>query len=423
MSRKKKDELPPKVRKRGKGYTYRYDVPVIKPDGSKGRKQKDTKSYPTPLEAYQAGIIIEAQLIEGVYVEEKNILFIDWAEKAIELYSSERNLKPATVKGKKAHLKHARIAFSGIKLKDITPLQIQDFFLSLREVHKLKQSAVNGIYATICMIFQLAKRMRMIAIDPTADSIKPVVRQTFNDLETLMIDGELPDYLEKEQVVSLLKVIKQMAAEAKTPKAAFGLRQLYRLVFILTYTGLRIGELCALEDIRINTKKRTLRIIATLYVGEGGLRNYELVPPKNESSIRTVDFSETVAAIIENQRMDVKAFRLLCGAKFQTKRNFLFVSYRDFPGYPLHVSTVEYTLRNALIAAKLSTSITPHSLRHTFTSLSAEAGATLEDIQKQLGHSTDEMTKRVYYHVTETRRKANVDKLDNLMQDLISSIN
>lgn len=333
-------------------------------------------------------------------------------------------MKPGTIEGKYAHLKYARKEFLGVKLKDITPLGIQNFFISLRDEHELKQSAVNAIYSTIRMIFQLAKRMKVIATDPTAEAVKPAVKQTFDDLEVLDADVELPDYLEKEEVIELLKTIKQMASEENNPKIAFGLRQLYRVVFILTYTGLRIGELCALDDNRVDTKKRTLRVIANLYVPKGGIQKYELVTPKNAPSIRTVDFSETVASVIENQRSDLRAFRLLSGPSFYTheKRKFLFISYRNNPGYPLAVSTAEYTLKGALESAKLSPAITPHSLRHTFTSLSAEAGATLEDIQKQLGHATDEMTKRVYYHVTEARRRANVDKLDNLMQDLISTI-
>lgn len=424
MPRRKKEELPPNVRKRGKGYTYRYEVPITKPDGTKGRRQKDTKQYPTPLEAYQAGVIIEAKLLEGLYVDEQNILFIDWAEEAIELYAAEKKLKPGTVEGKYAHLKQAKETFAAVKLKDITPLQVQNFFLSLRDKYNLGQSAINGIYSTVCMVFQLAKRMQIIAIDPTAESVKPAVKQSFNDLEELVASGDLPDYLEKGQLIDLLKTIKTMAAEEKDPKIAFGMRQLYRIVFVLSYTGLRIGELCALEEARVDTNKRTMRIIANLYIPKGGIRKYELVTPKNKPSIRTVDFSETVSAVIESQRTDLKAFRFLCGPKYNQdpKRKFLFVSYKDYPGYPLHPATVEYTLENALKAVGLPTTITPHSLRHTFTSLSAEAGASLEDIQKQLGHATDEMTKRVYYHVTEARRRANVEKLDNLMHDLISTI-
>lgn len=422
MARKKKEELPPKVRKRGKGFTYRYDVRVVNPDGSVGRKQKDTKSYPTALEAYQAGILIEARLIEGIYVDEKNILFIDWAEQAIEIHSTQKRLKPGTVECKFSHLKYAKISFAGVKLKSITTLRLQNFFLSLRDEHNLSQSAIDGIYGTIRMVFRLAKKMKIISVDPAADCVKPLIKPTFGDLETFLAEGELPEYLEKEQVVELLKVIKEMEKHTKSSKQKFGMRQLYRIIFLLTYTGLRIGELCALENSRVDTKNRTLKVIGTLYVGKGGIRKYEILTPKNKPSIRTVDFSETVSKVIESQRLDAKQFKLLCGEKYYSDKSFLFVSYRDYPGYPLHVATVEYTLASALEIAGLPASITPHSLRHTFTSLSAEAGASLEDIQKQLGHASDEMTKRVYYHVTEARRRANVDKLDNLMQDLISTI-
>ncbi|WP_044480489.1 tyrosine-type recombinase/integrase [Paenibacillus antibioticophila] len=425
MARRKKEELPPKVRKRGKGYTYRYDVTVVDEEGVPTRSQRDTKQYPTPMEAYNAGILIEAKLIEGTFVDEENILFIDWAKQAIEIYAAEKNLKPGTVEGKYAHLKQARKAFAGVKLKNITPLQVKNFFLSLRDEHDLGQSAINGIYATIRMIFRLAKRMQIIAKDPSEGSVRPGARQTFNDLEVLEASGAIPEYLEKEQVIELLKAIKQLAAQETRPRIAFGYRQLYRVVFLLTYTGLRIGELCALDDSRVDTKKKTIRVIANLYIPKGGIRKYELVTPKSDASVRTVDFSNAVTSIIESQRHDLKTFKLLCGEKFYShpKRKFLFVSYKSFPGYPLNVAAVEHAFKRAMEAAKLPESITPHSMRHTFTSLNAEAGAPLEDIQKQLGHSSDEVTKRVYYHVTEARRRANVDKLDTLMQDLISTIN
>lgn len=422
MSKKQKPEEYPNVRYRGKGYTYRYSLPIIKPDGKKGRKQKETTPFPTAEEAYKAGLRIEDEIATGRYVDETNMLYIAWAEKAIDIYAVEHKLKKRTIDGKRAHLKHAKVYFAGVKLKDITPYQVRQFFVSLREEHELGQSAINGIFSTICMTFNLAKTLKMIEVDPTDDAVKPSVKQTFTDLEALENDVELPEYLEKEQVIDLLRAVKQKAAEETTPKQAFGARQLYRIIYLLTYTGMRIGEICSLEDRRADTAKKTIRIISTLYVPEGGIRNYELTTPKNDPSIRTVDYSERVAAIIEQQRLDVKAFRLMLGDKCYKERSFLFIGYRDYPGYPLHPATLEYTLKGVLKSAGIPTSITPHSLRHTYTSLNAEAGATLEDIQKQLGHSTDEMTKRVYYHVTESRRRANVDKLDSLMADLMSTL-
>lgn len=49
--------------------------------------------------------------------------------------------------------------------------------------------------------------------------------------------------------------------------------------------------------------------------------------------------------------------------------------------------------------AGLNVELTPHSLRHTYTSLFAEAGVSLEQIMDRLGHSDDRITKNVYLQV------------------------
>jgi integrase len=255
--------------------------------------------------------------------------------------------------------------------------------------------------------------MQIIRNNPTDGAVIPNMRPTFEALES-DADEPLPEYLEKEQLAELIRVAKEYA-DAQTDSAkSFGARQMYRAIIVLANTGLRIGELCALEEPRVDTRRGTIRVISTLYHGQG-IRAYQLESPKNRTSIRTVDISRTVAAVLDAQLRDLKAFRLLTGEAFYRERNFVFVSYKKFPGYPLDPRTFSRDLARLLDLAGLPKSITPHSLRHTFTSLSAEAGASLEDIQKQLGHSSDDMTRRVYLHVTEARRRANTEKLDALL--------
>ena len=48
--------------------------------------------------------------------------------------------------------------------------------------------------------------------------------------------------------------------------------------------------------------------------------------------------------------------------------------------------------------------VTPHALRHTMTSLFAEAGIPLDVISRRLGHESSDITKRIYLHITETRK-------------------
>ena len=53
-----------------------------------------------------------------------------------------------------------------------------------------------------------------------------------------------------------------------------------------------------------------------------------------------------------------------------------------------------------------------HSLRHTYTSLMAEAGVPIETISRQLGHADSSITKQIYMHVTDKVREADNRRLD-----------
>ncbi|WP_367183489.1 tyrosine-type recombinase/integrase [Sporosarcina sp.] len=66
----------------------------------------------------------------------------------------------------------------------------------------------------------------------------------------------------------------------------------------------------------------------------------------------------------------------------------------------------------------LNLKVTPHSLRHTHTSLLAEAGVGLEEIMDRLGHQDDEVTRRVYLHVTTGMKKEASNKFSELMRSI-----
>jgi len=71
-----------------------------------------------------------------------------------------------------------------------------------------------------------------------------------------------------------------------------------------------------------------------------------------------------------------------------------------------------------LKTSKLPEELTPHSLRHTHTSPLAEAGVGLEEIMERLGHSADEITRKVYLHITKTKKKEASQKFSELMRNL-----
>jgi len=91
---------------------------------------------------------------------------------------------------------------------------------------------------------------------------------------------------------------------------------------------------------------------------------------------------------------------------------------RDIPDNPIVIKMVQLRMARLLAIAKLNPDLTPHSLRHTHTSLLAEAGVALEQIMDRLGHSDDQITKNVYLHVTNEMKKEASQKFAQLMRSL-----
>jgi integrase len=87
-------------------------------------------------------------------------------------------------------------------------------------------------------------------------------------------------------------------------------------------------------------------------------------------------------------------------------------------GYPIVIKNVRDRMKKLLRIADFNEELTPHSLRHTHTSLLAEAGVSLEQIMDRLGHSDDQITKNVYLHVTEEMKKEASQKFSELMRSL-----
>ncbi|WP_010651720.1 tyrosine-type recombinase/integrase [Oceanobacillus massiliensis] len=81
------------------------------------------------------------------------------------------------------------------------------------------------------------------------------------------------------------------------------------------------------------------------------------------------------------------------------------------------IKTVQNRMARPLKIAGLNAELTPHSLRHTHTSLLAEAGVSLEQIMDRLGHPDEQITKNVYLHVTEEMKKEASQKF-KLMRSL-----
>ncbi|MDT8900038.1 tyrosine-type recombinase/integrase [Anaeroselena agilis] len=382
--------------KRGKTWSFMIDVGLDK-DGK--RKQKGCGGFRTKKEAEEAAAQLTTELSQGTFVQEKDVTFRDFSKVWLNLYSSQ--VKKSSTRVRQHEVNNLLYYFDNIKIKDITKKQYQDALLDLPK-RGFAENTIAGIHGTARMLFKKAVELDIIKKDPTEYARPPRKVETLEDIEK---EDELPKYLEKEDLATFLR----MAHDA-------GLKDDYAIFTVLAYTGIRGGELCALKWSDINFEDHTIKIAKTYYNPNNNIKLYELQPPKTKSSKRVIIVSQHVIKELEKHQARQNKYKMR-NRDIWHNENFVFCVDKH-PGYPIYLKLIEARMARLLKIAGLNQELTPHSLRHTHTSLLAEAGVGLEEIMERLGHTDDDTTKRVYLHVTKDMKKEAAHKFDELMNSL-----
>ncbi|MHA7580433.1 tyrosine-type recombinase/integrase [Paenibacillus vandeheii] len=391
MARKKKVNI--RETKSGK-FTYRYDV---KDPITGKRVQKETPSFDSYNEALNESIRIDAELMYGMYIDKSKISFSFWANEWFEEYSKS-GVGNSTIASRKSIIKLANESFGSMYIQEFTAFYLQDIFDDLKE-NEYARSTLISLHVVLKMIFERALKHDLVRKNVVLHVKVPKYKKTVEEVE---VDNEIPRYLEKDELIHFLKTSLTASSE-----------QAFRIFFVLAYTGVRIGELCALKLSDFSEFGKTISITKTLYIPKS-LEHYEIGPPKTPSSVRKITISQSVLKIIKEQ-LEYKQSIMRQHGKWFDDHNFIFFNEHQYLGYPMPMSTIRGIMSGVLAKADLPESITPHLLRHTFTSLMAEAGVDLSTIQDMLGHEDDRVTERVYMHVTQARKLDAADKLDALI--------
>lgn len=386
-----KKRLPNNVRERDGKYYYRFSIK----DGATGkRKQKETRGFATPREAEREAIRIQSELLQGTYVDKNHLNVSSWCEDWLQWYESTGRVKESTIDQRRSMLDMLSSQIGGLKLQEVTDDIYQQTLLTLSKSHSV--NTLRSVHSTSRMLFKRAVQKDKIKSDPTQHAYIPRKKLNFEEHEQAK---QLPRYLEKSELLLFLASVKS--------------EQFKRLFALLAYTGMRSGELSALFV--TDAQDDVLTISKTRYSKES-ITKYKLTTPKNASSDRRIYLSQKAIDVVKEQLTWRREFAFSKGKRFYNERQFLFVCETSRAGYPIYQALVADHMRYALEKAGLPLSLTPHSLRHTYTSLMAEAGADLDTIQAQLGHSRgSDVTRGIYLHVTKAREKRDVARLDALL--------
>ena len=387
----------------GAKWTYRYHV--IDPKTGK-RKQKETRGFATKEEAEAEAKRILAELEKGVYIDEKNTTFKEFVPEFLRLYGADGKHKNGSVRVRKTRCNKMLEYFGDIKLKEVTKKMYQDMLIDLKEKGYSHETIIS-IHATGRLLFKKAKELEIIKNDPTEHAVVPGEQITVEQIE---LDEELPLFMERDELAIFLKTAKEHGLDYQD----------YPIFVTLAYTGMRVGELCALKWSDIDKNNKTISITKTLDNEKNNAKEYEIVPPKTKSSIRVIEVGDTVLEALERQKAQQNIVKMEHRNIYHDK-NFVFTKGNDrykYYGYPFMQKDIGARMKRLLKIAGLNTSLSPHSLRHTHTSLLAAAGVSLETIQDRLGHKNDDVTRTVYLHVTKELKREASQKFEELMGGL-----
>ena len=385
------------------GALWSYTVDVGRDPVTNKRKQKTASGFRTKAEAEEAANQLIYELNSGTYIEESDITFNKFVERWFPVYEQTHNVKPSTVRTRQCEARRLMSHLKNHKMKEITRSMYQQALINLKD-SGLTDNTLSNTHACGRMIFQSAMEQELIKADPTQYAKLPKTRKTVEELEQ---ERPLPKFLEKEELNQFLNATKE-----------YGLLLDYEIFLTLAYTGMRVGELLALKWKDLDVSQQTISITKTYFSPKNNTVEYKLLTPKTNKSWRTVDLDPIVIKALLDHKAVQNRIKMQHMDVYHDK-DFIFAKIEKLHyGYPLSIMQVENRMRRALRIAGLNTKLTPHSLRHTHTSLLAAAGVGLEEIMERLGHADDAITRHIYLHITKDKKKEAVQKFSSFMNSL-----
>lgn len=383
-------------RKRGELWYYRIKCGVNPKTGKPMEVQRG--GFKTKREAQLAAA--EEQMAIGTksFVPVSSITFQDFAAEWLESYAI--NVKKSSVRIRKHQISLMCEVLGKIPMQSIDP-RIYQRALDTLTKSGFATNTISGAHTAARMVFKRACEYRVIREDPSRFA-RPPRRQS----RSIQQIEKVPAYLEKEQLNQFLAAARQD-----------GLAGDYPLFMLLSYTGMRIGELLALTWQDLDMEDSTVSISKTLYTPDNNISHYELLPPKTVSGYRVIDLPPEVITALQAWRKEYLLEKMRWGRQWHTAYDFIFPATNRH-GYPRTQKLIQLRINRLLKLCPLPVRVTPHVFRHTHISLLAEAGAALHEIMDRVGQVDDETTKKVYLHVTQHRKKEACRLFSNLMESV-----
>ncbi len=361
-------------------------------DGT-GKQIRKTKTWHAPKGISERKADREAIIEYGKFADSiagntalnENMKFSQLAELYFDLMG--KKLKRSTL-ARYQQVYHNKFenSFGSLRLRQFNRTMLSRYFCDL----DVSVSTCKQLRVVLSSFFHFAVKQGYIKENPCHDVITPEAEY----------DNSKRKCLELHEIKPFLALFDRDS-------------QLYIIVEILLFTGLRCGELCALtwNDIEFDHANKSGKLFVNHNVisVKGKL---ELSTPKTKESRRYVYFDDTVYSVLMEQRKrferDRVIFDRVCNSVIYGKGGKL-----QAPAYI--TQKMKYHLRNTEFSW-----VYPHALRHTSISVLFNNGIEPKAISSFAGHKNLKTTLDVYTQVYESQRRRHAQILDGAFKSFVA---
>lgn len=303
----------------------------------------------------------KSQLLKKIYEFQEDVAlgatFADVSAAWYDLHSEEASYK--TREGYKAPLRRINERFGKKRLPDITPLDVSAFIRSIESLGYARRTVQQHL-DMLRMIFDFA--------------ISHNGGITFNPCTAVKLSKGLPVTRRELPPESDIEIIKQHVHDDR-----FAL-----FLYLLYYTGLRIGEALALTDKDFTDNTISITKKVSWQPNAPVVENWT----KTDAGIRIVPLLDPLKAVLPKWE------------------GYLFSDDGKKP-----YSKTAYRKRWVKYSTAHNLSCTPHQLRHEFATICYDAQLPPKDAADIMGHS-EKVMNDIYVHIRASRRDKNINILN-----------
>lgn len=375
----------------------KYQLTVSSGTGVGGKRIRYYKTIEaTSDRAVEKQLAIFIGEVEGGKIsKDKKITLKAYSKIWIEEYA-EKRLATKTVREYKKLLIRVDPALGHIKLANLKPYHLTQFYNMLREdgirqdgkKGGLSENSICHYHRLLSTILETAIVEADLIVENPAKKIKDPPKPDHKDVTPY----------DDDEAIALLEALEQPDIKLK-----------YKvLLTLIVFTGFRRSEVLGLEWTDIDFEKFDISVKrGSQYDEEIGM--YTSLT-KNKTSKRTISIPEEVMQLVKQYRVWQTKQRLLCGDKWHDLNRL----FTQWDGKPMHPSTLNHWMSKFLTKNKLKP-ISPHGLRHTYASILIDQNIDIVAISEQLGHASKTTTLNLYAHKLKKKNKITSDAMEKTL--------